>query len=145
MRIIVIIGAGLLLAACQGAAEQKSEIEALQAKVTVEEQKSDALEIRVAALEKKTATAEAGSWVLWERRKLLQYSGPGFVSGPAPARPSDAFDTKEECREGGLRSAQSHGAHQGEDTWIETSKGQLGSTIDLVSYMCLPKGVPLAF
>jgi hypothetical protein len=145
MRTIVIIGSALMLAACGWPDDQKKQIDALHAALTADQQKTASLEERVSALEGKTASANAGSWVLWERRKLLQYTGPGIVSGPAPARPSDAFGSKEECQAGARVAAQSHGATPGQDSWVETDQGQLGTTTDQVYYACLPKDVLLKF
>ena len=147
MRAIVIVGSALALSACgqvQWPLDQKKQIDALQAALAADQQKTASLEARVSTLEGKAASANAGSWVLWERRKLLQYDGPGIM-GPAPARPSDAFGSKDECQVGARAAAQEHGAAQGQGTWVETDQSRFGTSMHQVYYACLPKGVPLQF
>lgn len=148
MRAIVIIGSALTLSACgwvQWPDDRKKQVDALQAALAADQKRTASLEERVSTLEGKVASTQAGSWVLWERRKLLQYTGPGIVSGPAPARPSDAFASKDECQAGARLVAQRHGATLGQDTWVETNESQFGTTTDQVYYACLPKDVLLKF
>lgn len=148
MRTVGIVGAIVALSAfgtLQGCQSRQDQIEALKTKLTAEQQKTATLEARVAALEEKSKRAHVGSWVLWERRKLLKHTGPGWVTGPTPAQPADAFDTKGACLAGAANLAKIHGAVQGQSSWIEKTRDLAGTSTDRVYFTCLPKGVPLRF
>lgn len=134
-----------VLGTLQGCQHQQNQYETLKAKLAAEEQTTTALEARVTALEQEVKQANEGSWILWERRTLLKYSGQGVVDGPTPARPTDAFNTKDACLASATNLAASHGAAHGQGTWIEVDRERFGTYTSRVYYTCLPKGVPLKF
>ena len=127
-----------LIYGCTNGSNQ-DELNKLSAKVS-------ALSARVTALEVKAqhhSENNAGSWILWQRLELVKANvNSGFVvTGPAPARPMGAFDTKESCEHGAAAMAAAHGAPAGVPQYYESDV----AGVNRVFFTCLPRGVAVTF
>lgn len=125
---------GLLLVSCSES-HRDSQIQALQGEVS-------SLSARVSSLEAAQSRLSAesyGSWILWQRSDIVQTKQKFFLSGPSPARPMDAFSSKQECEQSARQLAESHGGKSGATEYL--MRDTFG--IDRIFFTCMPKGISI--
>lgn len=136
--------APLLMTACTQTHNQavqvkiEREISSLSSKVTT-------LSDRVTTLEASQSAASSGSWILWRRLKLLKSVSVAMATGPAPARPWGAFDSKADCENGAQRIAAEHAAPSGATEYVTQYKDAFGTDTYRIFFTCLPQGVSVNF
>lgn len=134
----------ILLAACMPEHEKtqqkklEGEISSLSAQVAV-------LSAQVAALQAQRSAASSSSWVLWRRIAVLKSQGDFVATGPAPARPWGAFDSKGTCEKGAHKIAAAHGAPSAATEYIKQYRSALDTETDRIFFTCLPRGVSVNF
>lgn len=134
----------ILMAACASTHNQAAQSK-LEREISSLSSQVATLSARVATLEANQSSESSGSWILWQRIQTLKSPSNFIATGPAPARPWGAFDSKADCENGAQRIAVAHAAPSGATEYVTQEKDRFGSFTDRIFFTCLPRGVSVNF